>query len=75
MLEVKKRTLKFRSLTASICLRILTPKFYNVAKKTLANYEDALVTPRPSTRLIHAIYGEKTLSRRGNRNRLWSECY
>jgi len=62
MLEVKKRTRKFRAVAASTCLRILTPKFYNAAKKALVNYEVGEGQfPRPSTKLIHGVYGEKPL--------------
>lgn len=62
MLEIKKRTRKFRAITASAFLRILTPTFYSVAKKTLVDYETKECQfPRPSTKLIHGIYGEKPL--------------
>lgn len=63
MLEVKKRTRKFRAFAAGTCLRILTPGFYKDAKETLGNFEakDSFEFPRPSTRIIHKIYGEKPL--------------
>lgn len=55
--EIKRRTRKFRGLVACTCLRILTPTFYEVAKDSLS-YDEF---PRPSTKTIHRIYGEKPL--------------
>jgi hypothetical protein len=57
VLEVKKRTHKFRAFTAGVCLRVLTPNFYKDVKGNLEGKE----FPRPSTRTIHRIYGEKPL--------------
>lgn len=62
MEEVKKRTRKARALAACTCLKILTPKFYIEAKSSLVDYEaKECQFPRPSTKLIHGIYGEKPL--------------
>jgi hypothetical protein len=60
VLEVKKRTRKFRAFAAGTCLRILTPNFYKEAKDSL-EAKDSFEFPRPSTRIIHRIYGEKPL--------------
>jgi len=63
MLAVKNRTRKFRELAAGTCLRVLTPNFYKYVKESLENLEpnDAFEFPRPATRIIHKIYGEKPL--------------
>jgi len=63
MLEVRKRTRKLRAIVADTSLRILTPKSYKEIQKNRENYTAVFSTkyPRPSTKLIHGIYGEKPL--------------
>ena len=58
MSEINKRTRKLRTLAAGICLKILTPNFYEDFKVNL----EAEEFPRPSTSIIHMIYGEKPLT-------------
>lgn len=55
MSEIKRRTRKFRAFAARTCLRVLTPKIYEVAKDSFDEF------PRPSTKIIHGAYGEKPL--------------
>jgi hypothetical protein len=59
LLEIKKTTRRVRKLAAGTCLRILTPKFYEVVSDTFACARDKF--PRPSTRIIHKTYGERPL--------------
>jgi hypothetical protein len=60
MLELNRRTRKIRTYTAGTCLKILTPRFYDLVKDSIDIAEDNGF-PRPSTRLIQSVYGEKPL--------------
>lgn len=60
MLDVKNRTRRIRAFTAGACLRILTPSFYEIVKGSLDGTENTDM-PRPSTKLIHRVYGEKPI--------------
>ncbi len=57
---INQKTRKLRSATAGACLKLLTPNFYQVVKGRIDNIEHTEF-PRPSTSLIHSIYGEKPL--------------
>lgn len=58
--DLNEKTRKIRTATAGACLRLLTPNFYQVVKGRIDNIEHDEF-PRPSTSLIHGIYGEKPL--------------
>jgi predicted O-methyltransferase YrrM len=58
--DINEKTRKIRSATASACLRLLTPNFYEVVKGRIDNIEQNEF-PRPATSLIHGVYGEKPL--------------
>jgi hypothetical protein len=60
VLEVKSRTRKIRAFAAGACLRVLTPSFYKIAKDSIEGSENNDL-PRPSTKLIHRVYGETPL--------------
>ena len=60
-LEIDRRTRKIRAATAGACLRILTPNFYQVVKGKIERIEGTEF-PRPSTSLIHGVFGERPLT-------------
>jgi hypothetical protein len=68
MLELSKRSLgldrrtrRIRAATAGACLKLLTPNFYQVVKDRIERI-DGNEFPRPSTSLIHGIFGERPLT-------------
>jgi predicted O-methyltransferase YrrM len=60
VLELKRKTRKIRVFAAATCLKMLTPSFYKIAKDGIEGTENNDL-PRPSTKLIHKVYGEKPL--------------